>query len=502
MKKKGVKPDNMHRKIKCAIVFLLAGFLHLAAAVPLFAQTAQKESPVSSDTVWAIASVQYRHPSFLRKLLLGKNYREEWATPVRLSVFDLKALGLRIEELGGGRQTKSLKLIDKDSVEWALRTVDKDVRPALPKLIRNPLTLFVVQDLVSAANPYGPLTIPPLTEALGITAAHPRFYFVPDDSAFQQFRPLFANTVCLLEKRDFMDDVETKGTMNMLEDIMQNHKAVLNQEAFLNARLLDMLIADWDRHYDQWKWAAIETAGKIHYLALPKDRDQAYFNSNGWLLKFIRLFGMKFSVGFTPETSNLVKLNSIALALDRMLLNGLDRTDWQRIAAHFQQQLSDAVIRDAIKELPPPIYALNGETITAKLLSREKTIAADVMKYYRVLAEKVTVYGTDKADHFSLTGNRDSVTLAVSDAEKNEPFYRRTFYPGETKKLSLLGLDGDDLFAFEDGLQTSIKFEIDGGKGKDDYRFGDKLKVEKKDSKMDAKSYLKKMRKPLRVREE
>lgn len=499
MKKNGLKPFKMHCQPFVRTVSVL--FLHLFTGVISSAQPPQFSPSRFPDSATAIASLQYRQPSLLRKLLMGENYRKEWATPVRLPVLDVVAKGLRIKELGGGKQTRSLKFLDRNGAEWALRSVDKDVRPAVPKLIRNPFTVAVVQDMVSAANPYAPMTVPTLAKAVGVQSAPPTFYFVPDDTALGPYREIFANTVCLLEKRDLLGEVETVGTENMLKAVLENHKAGIDQEAYLNARLLDMLIADWDRHYDQWKWAPVDKKGRTKYLALPKDRDQTYFYSQGWLLKAIRIFGMDFSVGYTDKTSNLIKLNAVARTLDDLLLNGLSRGDWQRIATQFQQQLPDDLLRSAVQKMPPQIYALHGDAITEKLLQRKRTIAEDVMAYFRSLAKKVTVYGTDKAERFFLSGNRDSVLLTVTGSDQKTPFYRRTFYASETKKVILLGLDGNDVFESEKGLETSIHFKVDGGKGKNQYRFENGIKAKTKDSEMDAKRYLKKMRKPLRIRD-
>ena len=476
--------------------------LHLIMTVPAAAQNGQEKKIALPAWVVTNPSDQYSDPGLLQAIFMGKNYRKEWATPVQFPVFDVKALGMRATELGGGKQTKSLRLKDADSVEWALRTVDKDVRPAIPKIIRNNVTVSVVQDMVSAANPYAPLTIPLLAEAVGVPAARPRFYFVPDDTALGQYHGIFANSICLLEKRDLLPGVDTKGTVSMLESIFDSHHALLDQKAYLNARLLDMLIADWDRHYDQWKWAGLDSGKTKIFLPLPKDRDQAYFSSQGWLLKFIRLFGMKFSVGLTSGTDNLVKLNAVALSLDRLLLNGLGKEDWQQIAFRFQQQLPDSIIVAAVKQFPEQIYALHGNTITEKLLRRKATLASDVMRYYALLAKEVTVYGTDKAERFSLSGTKDSVTLTVSSIkDEAEICYKRTFYPEETKKITLLGLGGDDIFTVEQDLPAGIRVVIDGGKGQNEYKVSRALNVKMKDTDMDAKVYLKKLRKPLRVRD-
>ena len=44
--------------------------------------------------------------------------------PVRMPVFDIQKLqgGLKVIELGGGQQTKSLRLQDKQGVDWVATT--------------------------------------------------------------------------------------------------------------------------------------------------------------------------------------------------------------------------------------------------------------------------------------------------------------------------------------------------------------------------------------------
>src|SRR5687768_1980257 len=97
------------------LLFLLLSFCALAQA------------PRTRDSVVVMASDKYGDPPFLKRFLMGKNYRDVWRTPVKLPVFHLKDYDFKIIELGGGQQTKSLKLEDKKGREWALRTIDKDV---------------------------------------------------------------------------------------------------------------------------------------------------------------------------------------------------------------------------------------------------------------------------------------------------------------------------------------------------------------------------------------
>jgi hypothetical protein len=85
-----------------------------------------------ADSVVVPASLQYK-ASWLGRLISGSNYRKVWSTPVAMPVFRIKQMGFTVKELGGGMQTKSLRLLDKNKKEWVLRTVDKDARGALPE---------------------------------------------------------------------------------------------------------------------------------------------------------------------------------------------------------------------------------------------------------------------------------------------------------------------------------------------------------------------------------
>ena len=64
-----------------------------------------------------------------------------------------------------------------------------------------------------------------------------------------------------------------KFSMTVIEE--NDHRA--DQFAVLRARLLDIIIGDFDRNLDQWKWATSDTGkGKLYY-PIPRDRDQAFF---------------------------------------------------------------------------------------------------------------------------------------------------------------------------------------------------------------------------------
>ena len=436
---------------------------------------------LASDSITVPASTQYSNPSFLRRIISGTNYRKEWETPVTMPIFRLKDKGFVIKELGGGMQTKSLRLLDKNKQEWVLRSVDKEAEGALPKNMRYPIVINFVQDMISAAHPYAPLVVDHLARATHIIAPKPKLYFVPDDAGLGEYTKIFANTVCFLEQREpTPDNSDTKNTEKIMEKIVEENDHMVLQEMVLQARLLDMLIGDWDRHADQWRWGSIDSGSSKYYYAIPRDRDQAFFMTNGLLPKFIKIFAMKHINGFKKESRRLKNLNFKSWQFDKTFLNELDAQTWERNIKFFQQKITDEVIDQAVKNLPPEIYAIDGGILTKKLKSRRKTLLENAMKYYDFISGTVTVYGTEENEIFKITG-KEQINVSVYRANKNqaasEKIYERIFEPDDTGYIYLEGFGGNDEFIIEKMASSKIKLRIRGGKGSDVYNLNGNVKT-------------------------
>lgn len=456
------------------------GLLVLVFLIGSLVVLGQTGSGNPQDSVTVPASLKYKDPSFFKRLFLGRNYREVWSTPVTFPVFRLGQTDLTIEELGGGQQTKSLQLEDKQGREWALRTVDKDVEKALPKFLRHTLAQRVTQDMVSAAHPYAPLTIPTLAKAIGVVVPEPTFYYVPDDPALGPHRSLFAGTICMLEQKEPTPDrSKTENTEDLMEDILQENDHLVIQQAVLRARLLDMLVADWDRHADQWRWAKRDSGSVQYFYAIPRDRDQAYFYSEGLLVKIARFVALRHMVGFQDDLDKLRSLNYKSWQFDRVFLNELDRKEWETIIKSVQSSLTDEVIHTAVLKMPPSIYNLSGATIESKLKSRKNELLEAGMKYYGFLSRYATVNGTNEPEYFKISGTGDSVRVQVYDqkgGKQGRKLYERVFRPSETRQITLQGYSGDDQFEVEENTRSSIRLEIYGGAGRDVYDLKGRLK--------------------------
>lgn len=428
------------------------------------------------DTINMPASTKYDNPSRFQQWMLGKNYRKEWSTLVNFKVFNINKEkgGFKILSLGGGKQTRSLKLLDKDGREWTLRTIDKDPEKAIPENFRHSLAQDIVQDMVSASHPYSALAIPSIAHAIDVTVPEPEFFFVPDDPAFGFYRTLFANKVCLLELRDpTRDGSESRSTARLLEKMVDDNDHVVNQKDVLKARLLDMVVADFDRHFDQWKWGITDTGkGKLYY-PIARDRDQAFFNSDGLLLNVVSKRRLPFLRGFKPNMPAINWLNWSARDFDRIFLNRLDRSAWDQTIKEVQKKLTDSVLSTSVHRLPDEIFPLNGEHIIETLVSRRNVLLKKAMIYYGRLADAVNIIGSNKSEYFRVNNSEKGLRVTVFARKNNNDtsykMYERSFVAGETDEIRLYGLNGNDIFEIDKNVSSRIKFRIIGGKGNDTF---------------------------------
>ncbi|MEO6489108.1 MAG: BamA/TamA family outer membrane protein [Ferruginibacter sp.] len=427
------------------------------------------------DSVVISATDKYKNYSGFKQFLLGKNYRKEWSTPVTFKVFNISKEkgGLTIESLGGGKQTKSLKMKDAKGNEWTLRSVEKDPEKALPTNLRRTIAQNIVEDMISASNPYAPLVVPTISIAVGVPTPEPEFFFVPDDVAFGYYRPLFANTVCMLESRTPDVDKDPKSTFKVLSKMYEDNDHHVDQQKVLNARLLDMLIGDFDRHADQWKWGTADTGkGKLYY-PIPKDRDQAFFNSDGLALKYLSKKHMPFLQGFKRRVRNINGLNYVARDFDRLFLNNLNRSDWEGIIGKFVKNLPDTVIKQAVTNFPPPVIAMDAKMVEEKLISRRNDLMKDALHYYRFISKTVSIAGSNKAEFFHIKKHPAGMELTVykknSTSDSATVMYHRVLDEHETKEIRLFGLNGDDKFEIDQDVSSKIRVRIIGGKGTDTF---------------------------------
>src|ERR1700716_3164442 len=165
--------------------------------------TAAAQNPtriVGTDSVVIVPGEIYKAGHF-HQVLLGKNYREEWTTPIRVPVLNLRTFhgGLKPDKKGGGAQTVSLRFDAADGSKWSFRSVRKNFS-VLPAQYKGTIIWYIVRDEGSASHPLGAIAADPIQAAVGVLHPHPAVAVMPDDPLLGEFRTEFAGMLGEIEE--------------------------------------------------------------------------------------------------------------------------------------------------------------------------------------------------------------------------------------------------------------------------------------------------------------
>ncbi len=453
-----------------------------------------KQNPVLVDSVIVQAGKHYKR-GLVHRIFWGTHYRPVWAAPVKVPVFDMDSTkgGLKIEKLGGGFQTTSLTLVDKNGFTYALRSLDKDPEKVLPKVWRDTFVLNILRDQISAINPYGALVLPPLADAAGILHSTPKLVYVrPNDSSFGEYEKKFSDKLFAIEEKfnskraitpafGKAKDIVSSGTVLNKRYTDDDH--FIDQLAFAKARLFDIFVHDWDRHEGQWEWAEYERKGNHYYRPIPKDRDNVFYKFQDGIIPWIfsRNWAIRKFQSFDSDYKDLVALTINSKFIDERALSQVTRTQFDSLANEMQTAITDDVISEGVQNFPKSVYQLVGKDTKDKLISRRNKLNEAANQFYEILAKEVLVAGSDLEDIFEVNRLDDERTeVIVKREDDNNVTYRRTFYRSETKLITLHGLADDDKFRITGKVNKGIKIKIIGGLGEDEIEDTSEVKKESK----------------------
>jgi hypothetical protein len=469
------------RKMRSNSRFL--AYLFCFAAV-LSAHSA--DSQQSSDSATVTIAPAYDNVSGLHRFFLGENYRKLWAAPVTIRIIYLSKEkgGLQVLQEGGGQQTRSLRLRDPSGKDWVLRSVQKYPERQLPPNLKETIARDILRDQVVTANPFAAITVPPLAEAIGIPHSNPEIVYVAADTALGKYNDEFAGKVFLLEEREPVESNKTDNTIRMQEKLQSDNDVTVDQPTVLRARLLDMLLGDWDRHEDQWRWERKKDGKNTVYTPIPRDRDQVYYQTSGvfpWIVSH-QWLKSKFQP-YRDEIRDIKGWNFNARYFDRYFLTSLDEQDWKKAISFIQQTLTDSLIMQAVRRMPPSIYQLAGEATVHTLIARRNNLEKMAMEYYRFISIYVDIVASDKREHFEIKQEGRNISVSIykqkKDSLRNAPVFHRSFDPAVTKEIRLYGFDGQDEFFVQAPITAPIRIRMIGGGGEDRFEIDSNMKNRK-----------------------
>lgn len=440
-----------------------AGAVAFVCGAGLAAQAAERQTVTLGP--------QYGASGF-HQVFFGHDYRRLWTMPVSVEVLDLKTEdgGLTPQKRVGGQQTLGLAFKGASGRDWTFRGSDKDPSAILPPDLQGSIAQRIVQDQIAAGHPVGSVVAARLADAAGVLHVKVRLVVLPDDPALGEFREAFAGKVGTFEefpneaeagRPGFAGALEIVGQEKFHERLRESAAVRADARAFLNARLFDGFIGDWDRHRKQWRWAKLPD--KPGWQPIPEDRDQAFSRYEGVVLGLGRNAQPRF-VEFGPKYPRLLGLTYNGWEQDRQLLAELDAAAWDEVAKALQARLTDAAIEGAVASMPAEYQQVEGPRLTRDLKSRRDRLVDYAHRYYRHLAGRVDVYATDAADEVELTHDADG-RLEVRVASGGAPYFSRHLLPAETSEVRVYLLGGDDKVVTRGKGRITVR--VVGGNGTD-----------------------------------
>lgn len=451
-----------------------------------------KESESSNDPtiIWPADSsvIAGNYPAKgLKRVLFGNHYRTSWMIPVRAPYLDLENTfdGLSVYEKGGGHQTTSLKIKGGDGKEYAFRSVDKDPVQLLPYDLQGTIIARVLQDATSMQQPYGAMAIGSMLDATEILHATPTLYLIPPSNQLGPFKEKYSNLLGMLEEKPinvekvevpFAEADEILQSRKMFRELCKDHDNKVNAREYAKARMFDILVGDWGKHEDNWKWAAYKKEHGMTYRPIPRDRDYVFSRWDGFLFYLAdRKWGLERGENFDYKLKDIRSLTFASQPADRRLFNELDRADWIEAAEYIQTHITNEVITAGVKNMPMEIYEVSGKEIEDKLKQRVKDLDKYAEEYYeQLMIGGVDVVGSNKREYFDVTRNEEGSVRVVmyntingEDNKGERLYYDRTFNPKETKEIRLYGLSGKDVFSISGSAKKSIKLSVIGGPDSD-----------------------------------
>jgi hypothetical protein len=414
----------------------IAALFSIGLLTALAPARANETEPTEPETfVRVVASERYK-AARVHRFALGGGYRDLWEAEVELPVLNLATEGGGLVPTGrfGGLQTAVIGFKGSDGRAYSFRGTDKDPSAVLHSLLQ------------AAAV---------ISEASGVLTIKKRLVVMPDDPALGEFREEFAGMVGIFFEfplaasgagPGFQGATEIIGHEELYERLARSQQDQVDAEAFLRARLLDILIGDFDRHRKQWRWAKLP--GDPRWQPVPEDRDMAFVRYNGAGPRVASIY-VPILQNYGPSYPSMKGLTLHGWEQDRWLLPKLSWPVWEDIALDLQTRITDATIDQAIAALPREYVELDGERLRSDLRGRRDRLLEGARSYYEHLAGQVDVQASDANEEVTVTREPDGsmrVEVRALDGaqEASDPVFSRRFDPEVTREVRIYLREGDD----------------------------------------------------------
>ena len=449
-------------------------FIYTQPYTPVKEQVDASLKPINADSIVVKVHPSYNSVSKFHRVLFGENYRKEWAADTKLPVIRISEFqgGLTPLKAGGGFQTHSLRLTDKNNKEWVIRSVEKSPEKILPQEFQETFAKDWVNDAMSAQHPFSALIVPPLADAARVPHANPVIGVISPDEKLGKYNEIFDNKVVLIEERE--PTGKSDNTTKLTETLLKDNDNTVDGKEFLRARLLDLLIGDWDRHSDQWRWKGDKTDKGISYTAVPRDRDQVIYTNQGilptiaaqpWLAPNLQ--------GFNGEIYDVRYSIWKTMFMERFPAVKYNYDEWTKIVKDFVAAETDEVLEAGLRRLPESSYKLRHDVLIKQLKERRANIPAAMDYYYKFANKIVDVHTTNKDELINIKDiPGKGLNITINKINKNgivkDTLMNINFSADITKEIRLYTGGGDDRVVLNNAT-SPIKLRLIDSTGTKNY---------------------------------
>lgn len=447
-----------------------------------------------ATTISSIYPQQTTDKSKFHKFLFGELYRDYYGREFEVLNVRLDTLygGLKPLRAGGGTQSNSLRLADKNGKEYTMRSLKKNTTRFFQSMYTDQYVVDdfedtgasdFLSDFFTSANPFYPFIIQYLAKPIGVNHTKPELFYVPKQTALGKYNENYGDEFYMIEERpmsehskadNFGNADDIISTSDLMLALQKNEKSKIDEQAYIRARLFDVILGDWDRHQDQWRWAEHQQENFSIFRPIPRDRDQVFAKFDGALMSYLlQIPATKHIQNFHKKNINLKWLNRSGYVLDLTFLNQADEQMWLEQAQYIQQHLTDEVIENAFAKLPEKVQDEISNEIIAKVKERRNQLDKWAVERYEFLQKLVVLTGTDKKERFEIirkeNGETDISIFRIKKTEE-ELIHQKSYSKDLTKEIWIYGLDDDDVFEVKGSGKKNIKIRLVGGQNHDIYK--------------------------------
>ncbi|GGG44669.1 metallophosphoesterase [Bizionia arctica] len=451
---------------------------------------------ITQDSIQSsILTVEETTKSKTYKFLFGERFREDYSTKVTVRVAYLDTLkgGLTPTRKGGGTQSKTLQFTAPDGKRYVMRAMKKQavqfIQAAMfqdqyvENQFEDTFSESFIQDIFTGSFPYSPFVTGTLSDAIDLAHLNTKLYYIPKQEALGDFNDEFGDELYMFEEHASDGHTELASgnftgnilsTMDMMQEISKNDTKIIDEDAYIKARLFDMLIGDFDRHQDQWRWLEFEENDMTVYKPLPRDRDQPFSKMSDGFIGGTIVTLMPTARSFRKYASDLKDVKGHtrnSYPLDMAFITKSNKEVWDAQVKFIQEHLTDSVIDQAFNEIPNEVNPVTIAEIKDMLKARRQNLQKISDRYVKLITKYAVITATNKDDYIKVEGFENGDVLVSMSRKRNhtkEEFFNRTYHPKQTKEIWIYGLDDEDTFEVINKSKR-IKIRLIGGQNNDDY---------------------------------